>query len=650
MKTLICGRGAETGGRSVHVHLLQALRDMGHTVHGFDPLLHGATPGQRMKNLASLLVHTAPEVLVHVPSGADLDLNELQAVTAELEIMTIAMSTGMTFVDAPVARDRLEEFVATHDAVTTADPSQNATYTGPGAYAMFYMKPSCNLLAIDAATRRVRPVKSDVVVIGDADPTNAHLVRQLLEANLDIEIVGQGWGVHADLRLFASASGSLADRVARIRGSRLAVELPPTLRALSDASMSRSEVGLCVQALEAAAMGVPVLTAARPGVSSHLIPSAQVFTWESDSELSTLVGMLLSDGEALGDVALAGQQRVRSDHRALSRWVALFDDFTLEPQPLSSSFDSAEDHHLAVFVVANSETDSNDLMATLASITSQSDQVSELVLVASVEPHRQMGENVKVIVAPEADDDTLIALALSATHSGLVAAARPGDIWCEDRVSVQIEQLQKSPASDMSFGPALSGPLAQASAQSNLSLALIDSQSFLPASFMVRRSALSRLGSGRMLVGASDALIAATKQFTCSYVDQPLIVAGERSTAAADLCAVPISSLYPEICESTDRRSAAAAAFLDLAARVAASDSSLARELVGMALDCLDEPNLKLDALHSGAVWPDAVLIREQAVLFAEALTDKAHGAAPEGSDASSAHSGSDDAVGLIQR
>jgi len=168
---------------------------------------------------------------------------------------------------------------------------------------------------------------------------------------------------------------------------------------------------------------------------------------------------------------------------------------------------------------------------------------------------------------------------------------------------------------------------------------LLDPKVFLPGSFMVRRGSLARLGSGRLFAGASDGLISAATQLHCSGVGEPLITSGFRASLTSELCEQPISSLYPEILSALDRRSAAAAAFVDLAARVAISDSSLARELVGLALDCLDELDLKLDAMYSGAVWPDAVLLQEQAQRLSGAL-DSASGDAAT-ADKSGAAAGS---------
>lgn len=600
MKTVICGRGAETGGKSVQVHVLQTLRELGHDVQGFDPLLHGENSEQRLVVLGGLLNHWTPDLVVHVASEDDLNWESFQGLASEHEAMTIAISSGLNFVGAPVANNRLGELVATHDVVVSHDPSQKSTYQGAGSYALFDQMAACNIHALDAAAGAMKSPSSQILVLGDADAANAHIVRDLVNADLEVQIVGSGWGDHADLRLLVSNSTSLELRVSRILATELVVELPPTVTQQSAAQMSCQETGLNLLALEAVALGKPVLTTERAGVEAHLISGLDIFTWQQSSDVASLACMLLSDRDQLNEIALAGQVQLRTNHQAVAHWVSLFDEFSVTPEPLTRRAISTDDLRVCVVVPVDASTSDADLGATLDSIATQTSSVSEVFVVSNSEIAMDLGNQVNSLVASGADEATLVNLAIDESGAGLISVARPGETWMPDRLANQVEHLHQNRDLDLSHGLVLDHSGTSTYHSWSLPRTLLDGQTLVSSTLLVRRSALEGLGSSALLLGDLEAQVLASTRLRCGALDAVVVNAATTHAPVDQVLAQSIASIFPEIERCDDSQQAAAAAFCELGGRVASEHPDLAVELCGIALDHLEELDPVLHAVYSG--------------------------------------------------
>ena len=332
MRVVVCGRGAADPRSSLWTHVMGSLRHLGHEVVGLDPTSPGRSGivrGSAVDALESVLTRFQPEVLVHVPTPGDIAAADIRRLTAASETVSVALHTSTSFGDAVTCVADAEEHLLDYDLVSVPDPSAYSRLALLGDYRVSCVEAATHTVALDDA---VATERRGVVVVGEPDDRGAAIVRAIVEAGVEVSLFGAGWSLHPDLEPFSFPRLSHPDQATVLSGAELLVELPTPLVALSQARISAWEAPVSQCVLDAAAVATPSLTLDRPAVHSVFGASAvdganSVAVYESDSDVGTLVTLLLSDIEGLRAMGERASDVVRSHHSWTQRWEALFGPF-----------------------------------------------------------------------------------------------------------------------------------------------------------------------------------------------------------------------------------------------------------------------------------------------------------------------------------
>ena len=327
MRTLVIGRGAEANGSGVWMGVVRPLADLGHDVLALD-ISDRRDSAAAAAAVAGTVERLQPELVVAVPTPGDLPDAGLTECFGDA--LTIAVHAGTAWDGCPTRLADVPLHIAGFDIVTVPDRWSLERWRRFGPASVFELGLGIDLATIDDASRRHRRVAS-VAVLGSADPLNAALADELVEAGLDVVLIGSGWGRRPDLRVLSADASVPADAFGVIAAADLAVELPPTETARSVAGLALHECGVGGAVLTAAALGVPTLTIDRPGVAHWLTPGLEVLVVPEHGELANLAALVLSTPDELAEIGVAGQARVRRDHRAASHWRRLLGAFESTP-------------------------------------------------------------------------------------------------------------------------------------------------------------------------------------------------------------------------------------------------------------------------------------------------------------------------------
>jgi Glycosyl transferases group 1 len=333
MRTLVIGRGAESVGSGVWMGVIRPLADLGHDVLGLD-VSDQREVAAATRELTGTAERLQPELVVVVPTPGDLPSAGLTEIFSDA--LTVAVHAATAWDGSPTRLADVPAHVAGFDLVTVPDEFALERWRRYGPASIFKLGVGTDLATLDEASRHRRRVAS-VAVMGAADPANAAIVEGLVEAGIDFVLLGEGWGGRPDLRVYAADTANRADVIGVLAAADLAVELPPTEAARSVAGLSLEECPLGSQALDAAALGVPVLTVDRPGVEQVLAPGIEVLTFPAGGDAGRLVALLLATPDELAEVGAAGQERVRRDHRSGERWASLLRCFENVPGEVLST-------------------------------------------------------------------------------------------------------------------------------------------------------------------------------------------------------------------------------------------------------------------------------------------------------------------------
>ncbi len=327
MRTIVCGRGAESLTGSVRSTLVDGLIEAGHDVRGFDPLAHGGDAATRTDALLGALADV--ERCVVVPTPGDLDLARLRAGSIVHGVLTMAVHSAAALPGAPTRLADVGEHVEHFDVVALPHRDAMAAWQPVGRHGLVELPAAVTSLVADAGVDASGPAPGHLVVaLGDHDHHNADLVRSLVDADLDVVVVGKGWDGCVDLAEHLAGDLHAPARAALVRRARLAVELPPTLWARSDADAALEECVLTQPGLEAAAVGTALVAFDRPGLDRQLEPGVEVLVARGPADLATLVGLVLCTPDLVDSIGAAAATRLETARWA-RRWADLEAHFDL---------------------------------------------------------------------------------------------------------------------------------------------------------------------------------------------------------------------------------------------------------------------------------------------------------------------------------
>ncbi len=596
MRIVVAGRGAEAPVGQVRTTLLRSLVALGHVVTGFDPIRHGTGSTERTDALTALLSGVDADWCVVVPTPGDLDLSVLRRATAELGVVTLAMHSSTTLSGAPTCLDDIAEHARIFDLVAVPHASAAAQWYPYVRHGLVQLPPAVAPEVLDERFDGA-VVPTSVVCVGDADDDAAGVVRSLRDVGLDVGVLGTGWDGVADLRSCDLGRPGVRERSAILAAADLVVELPATLRELSVAAVPRHETLLSQSALDASALGTPVVALDRPGLAEHLEPEHELLVAADVGDLPDLLRMVLSTPELLRAVGLAAQERMRVEHQWQHRWTSLLDWLGADPSSTLATTDG-----LAVVVPVDPADDPADVRATITAVLDTEVRRRIVIAGAAGDLDRCLTDDlpedhdVHRVVVPGGDDAVRVSAGLASTSARYVTVVRPGTVWPAGRIDRQVRLLDEDPLVDAVVARHEHFDHFH---RWDLLRRWVGAGSVQLAGTIFRRTSLmERVGSG-LLAGRGDALAEAVRslRFRSAELDELLSSPSAVPIGPEDTGVVAV---FPQVqrCERVDQ--ALAAAFVALAADVAEQRPELSRELCALALDHLEDGDERLAAMAGG--------------------------------------------------
>ena len=327
MRVVVCGRGAADARSSVWAHVTSSMRALGYEVLTFDPRSperSGMVRGDAVGSLRKLLMEQRPHLLVHVPTPGDISAADIREMTSASETVAIALHGGTTFAEAPTRVCDAGDHLRDYDLVAVPDRWTAAELAAIGDYRLFCLEPGAHAPSLDDA---VPGERHGVVIVSEPDDRAADIARSLVDAGVDIRLVGNGWSDHPDLEDHAMQTLPYSELGTVLASAALLIEMPLHVQSQSVVRTSAWEAGISQSVLDAACVGTPSLVLERAGADAHLQAGSNVFTYRSDSDVANLVPMLLANAAQLESVGEAAADTVRAAHRWTDRWDDLLRPF-----------------------------------------------------------------------------------------------------------------------------------------------------------------------------------------------------------------------------------------------------------------------------------------------------------------------------------
>ncbi|MEM9714000.1 MAG: glycosyltransferase [Actinomycetota bacterium] len=588
--------------------MVRSLVALGNVVVGFDPTEHGGDAAERTAALGALLAGTDAEWCVVIPTPGDLDPSMLRSTTAELGVVTLALHTSTSLQDAPTRLGEVPEHARCFDLVGVPHAGAAAEWYPYVRHGLVQIPPAVAPEVLDERFDGAVLART-VVCVGDADHRTAEAVRSLRDVGLDVGVLGTGWSDVADLRSCDLGRPDVRERSALLAAAEVVVELPPTLATLSVSGIPEREALLSQAALDAAALGTPVVALARPGVAEHLDADHEVLLADRMGDLPDLLRMVLSTPDLLRSVGLAAQERLRVEHQWQHRWTSLLDWLGADApaQPIATT-----DGVTVVVPVAAGHA-AAEVGRTVNSLLATETRRRVVVAGAPADLDRCLdaavveGQDVQRVDVATAAVSLLVAAGLAATTARYVAVAQPGTVWPAGRLDRQVQVLDEDPLVDAVVARHEHFDHFH---RWDLLRRWVGAGSVHLAGAVVRRTALmDRVGPG-LLAGRVDSINQVPAALRFRGVElEPLLEGPTAVPLTPEL--VDVGAVFPQLhrCEGIDP--ALAAAFTSMAADVADDRPDLARELCALALDHLEGGDEELAAVVSGAVSVQAEVLRQ---------------------------------------
>ena len=330
MRMLVCGCGALDPRSMVRSNVVDSLRFVGHEVLVFDPT--DMTGEAALAELTVQLRRYEPDVLIHVPTPGELSREQVHAASQVTSTVAVALHQSTVWTDAPTDLRSLSEDLWHYDLVTVPDRWTFEAFQGEGSFRLSLLEPAAH---VPGLAESVLTSRQGVLAAGPVSPEAIDLVCLMLAAGLDVSVLGQGW---KEVPLDCRRSEPLAspERGTLLAAAELLVELPVPREIVSCCGRADEEMLVGQDVLDAAAVGTPAVTLARPGLAAHFVVDQEILTYEGSRDLTGLVAMLQTDPARLQVIGEAACTRVASSHRWTSRWTEVFGSWA--PQ-LSSEVD-----------------------------------------------------------------------------------------------------------------------------------------------------------------------------------------------------------------------------------------------------------------------------------------------------------------------
>lgn len=327
MRVVVCGRGAADARSSVWAHVTSSLRSHGYEVLAFDPRSperSGLVRGDLVSSLRKLLVEQKPHLLVHIPTPGDLSPSDIREATAASETLAVALHAGTTFPEAPTRLTEAADHLRDYDLVAVPDRWTAAELAAEGSYRLFCLEPGAHAPSLDDA---VPAERRGVVVVSEPDDRGAAIARSMVDAGIDLRLVGRGWADHPDLAPISFDPPSYSELGTILASAALLVELPLPIEQQSLVRLSAWEAAVGQSVFDAACVATPSLTLERPGVTAHFQSGENILTYRRDDDVASLASIVLSDASQLDTIGEAAADVVRSGHRWADRWSELLSPF-----------------------------------------------------------------------------------------------------------------------------------------------------------------------------------------------------------------------------------------------------------------------------------------------------------------------------------
>ena len=318
MRIVVSGYGADASDSLLRSQIADPLRFLGHEVVAVAPTTAAIKWG---------LTRYSPEILVVVPSSTGPHRSEIRALTEASGTVSVCMHTGPTELSLYRDSTELEDDLREYDLVTVPDQETFEEYFTLGTYRISLMEPAVHPPAL---MDFVTSPRTGTLLIGDADPANVDAVASLDHLD-DLLIMGKGW---SELPLDCTIVDPLPlpDRASLLAGVELLIELETSLSYQSAIRRSHLELGLSHGVYEAAVVGTPSLAQARSAVPRVFTPGEEIFVYESLSDLSHLVPLLLTDLKELRNIGEGAWSRVTAEHTWTQRWRSFLEPWVIDPE------------------------------------------------------------------------------------------------------------------------------------------------------------------------------------------------------------------------------------------------------------------------------------------------------------------------------
>jgi hypothetical protein len=244
--------------------------------------------------------------------------------TAASQTVAVALHGGTTFAEAPTRICDAGDHLRDYDLVAVPDRWTAAELAAVGNYRLFCLEPGAHAPSLDNA---VPGDRRGVVIVSEPDERAADIARSLVEAGVDIRLVGNRWSDHPDLEDHAMQTLPYSELGTVLASAALLVEMPLHVQSQSMLRTSAWEAGVSQCVFDAACVGTPSLVLERAGADAHFLAGSNVFTYRSDADVANLVPMLLADAAQLESIGEAAADTVRAAHRWTDSWDDLLRPF-----------------------------------------------------------------------------------------------------------------------------------------------------------------------------------------------------------------------------------------------------------------------------------------------------------------------------------
>lgn len=158
---------------------------------------------------------------------------------------------------------------------------------------------------------------SDLVLVGGRRPERVELVKYLCQNGLNVACYGKGWALMSEENLTTHSE---------VHGLEYIRALSSGKAYLSFSQTAAGYFNLKIGALDAMALGIPVVTEDFPEMREIFKANEEVTLYSTKEEALVRIRSLVEDPVNLVKLGNRGQDRVFADHTWTSRWSQILQD------------------------------------------------------------------------------------------------------------------------------------------------------------------------------------------------------------------------------------------------------------------------------------------------------------------------------------